>query len=290
MPSAQQGLFISDAAQLGPDTVGASEIAADAVSTSEIAANAVGDSEIAAHTTSKITVPEANISGPLAIARGGTGQASQTAAFDALSPLTTQGDVMYHNGTDNVRLGPGTSGQFLKTNGAAANPEWATLSSMAKVAIVPKAVSVSNTATETNLMSFTLGANELSTANMLYVRLCLSNMQENAGVTLIIKCYYGATSIDFTSRDLANVDGEGYIDFYIAADGATNDQQLTAQIHTSRAGFFTNATHDDLKETITGAAAIDSTAAQTVKITATWSGADATANITAACGFAYIIK
>ncbi|CAB4170098.1 hypothetical protein UFOVP1087_17 [uncultured Caudovirales phage] len=37
-----------------------------------------------------------------------------------------QGDVMYYNGTDWVRLAAGTSGQFLKTNGAGANPAWVT--------------------------------------------------------------------------------------------------------------------------------------------------------------------
>lgn len=59
------------------------------------------------------------------IADGGTGQSTATAAFDALAPTTTQGDLIYHNGTDNVRLAAGTSGSFLKTNGAGANPEWA---------------------------------------------------------------------------------------------------------------------------------------------------------------------
>lgn len=38
-----------------------------------------------------------------------------------------QGDVLYFDGTNWVRLGAGTSGQFLKTNGAAANPAWATV-------------------------------------------------------------------------------------------------------------------------------------------------------------------
>jgi hypothetical protein len=38
-----------------------------------------------------------------------------------------QGDVLYYNGTSWVRLGAGTSGQFLKTNGAGANPSWNTL-------------------------------------------------------------------------------------------------------------------------------------------------------------------
>jgi len=37
-----------------------------------------------------------------------------------------QGDVQYHNGTSYVRLAPGTSGQVLQTQGAGANPTWAT--------------------------------------------------------------------------------------------------------------------------------------------------------------------
>jgi len=36
-----------------------------------------------------------------------------------------QGDIMYYNGTDWVRLGFGTSGYFLKTQGTGANPVWA---------------------------------------------------------------------------------------------------------------------------------------------------------------------
>jgi hypothetical protein len=40
-----------------------------------------------------------------------------------------QGDVLYYNGTSWVRLGAGTSGQFLKTNGASANPAWANVTS-----------------------------------------------------------------------------------------------------------------------------------------------------------------
>lgn len=38
---------------------------------------------------------------------------------------TTQGVIIYYDGTDWVALAPGTSGHFLKTNGAAANPSWA---------------------------------------------------------------------------------------------------------------------------------------------------------------------
>jgi len=40
-----------------------------------------------------------------------------------------QGDVLYYNGTSWVRLGAGTSGQYLKTNGTGANPSWGTVTS-----------------------------------------------------------------------------------------------------------------------------------------------------------------
>lgn len=39
-----------------------------------------------------------------------------------------QGDILYYNGTAWVRLGAGTSGQVLKTNGTGANPAWTTIS------------------------------------------------------------------------------------------------------------------------------------------------------------------
>src|ERR1041385_9166548 len=41
---------------------------------------------------------------PLTIGQGGTGQITQTLGFNALSPLTTKGDLIAHNGTNNVRF------------------------------------------------------------------------------------------------------------------------------------------------------------------------------------------
>ena len=38
---------------------------------------------------------------------------------------TAQGDIYYNNGSAIARLGAGTSGQFLKTQGTGANPVWA---------------------------------------------------------------------------------------------------------------------------------------------------------------------
>jgi sulfur carrier protein ThiS len=65
------------------------------------------------------------VSGALPIANGGTGQTSQTAAMDALSPTTTKGDLLVDNGTNVIRVAVGTDGQVLKANsGTASGVEW----------------------------------------------------------------------------------------------------------------------------------------------------------------------
>lgn len=44
---------------------------------------------------------------------------------DVGTTLTTQGDILYRDGSGLARLAAGTSGQFLKTLGTGANPVWA---------------------------------------------------------------------------------------------------------------------------------------------------------------------
>ena len=60
--------------------------------------------------------------GTVAIAGGGTGQTTASAAFNALSPLTTEGDLPYYHSSSNTRLGVGTNGQCLTSNGT--DPLW----------------------------------------------------------------------------------------------------------------------------------------------------------------------
>ncbi len=74
------------------------------------------------------------VSGALPIANGGTGQTTAIPAFNALSPLTTLGDSLYNDGTNDVRL-PGniTTGiKFLSQIGDGSNstaPVWSTMPS-----------------------------------------------------------------------------------------------------------------------------------------------------------------
>ena len=58
---------------------------------------------------------------PVTVANGGTGQTSASAAFNALSPITTTGDLIVGNGTNSAtRLGIGTAGYVLKSTGTTA--------------------------------------------------------------------------------------------------------------------------------------------------------------------------
>ena len=64
------------------------------------------------------------VTGTLPITNGGTGQTTASAAFNALSPITTTGDLIIGNGTNSAtRLAIGTNGYVLTSNGTTAS--WA---------------------------------------------------------------------------------------------------------------------------------------------------------------------
>ena len=66
------------------------------------------------------------VTGTLPIANGGTGQTSQTAAFDALAPTTTKGDLIVNDGSDNIRLAVGTNNYVLTADSTqASGVKWA---------------------------------------------------------------------------------------------------------------------------------------------------------------------
>ncbi len=69
-------------------------------------------------------VPVGSATGTLALGNGGTGQTTKAAAFDALSPMTTSGDVIYGGASGTgTRLAKGSDGQVLTL--ASGLPSWA---------------------------------------------------------------------------------------------------------------------------------------------------------------------
>jgi hypothetical protein len=98
----------------------------------DISSNYVGQSSI----TTLGTIGTGTWNGTtIAIANGGTGQTSAGNAFNALSPITTLGDLIYGSGTNtNTRLAGNTSAtkKFLTQTGngsISAAPSWGTVNS-----------------------------------------------------------------------------------------------------------------------------------------------------------------
>jgi len=85
-----------------------------------IAFNAQGQATSVTNTSIAIAASQIT-SGTLGIANGGTGQITASAAFNALSPITTTGDLIIGNGTNSAtRLAIGANGYLLTSNGTTA--------------------------------------------------------------------------------------------------------------------------------------------------------------------------
>lgn len=82
--------------------------------------NAQGQLTAASNTSIAIAASQIT-SGAVAIANGGTGQTTASAGFNALSPITTTGDLIIGNGTNSAtRLPIGTNGYLLGSDGTTA--------------------------------------------------------------------------------------------------------------------------------------------------------------------------
>ena len=152
-------------------TIGTDAIDALAVTTAKLAADAV--------TTAKI---EAGAVGTTDIADNAVDGAKIAMTSDA------QGDVLFYGGTDYERLGPGTSGYFLKTQGAAADPIWSS---------VPAGVTI-NTNADNRIMSgsdTTLTLN--GETNLTYDQTTLAI--KNSGTASDIKVYCETANTHYTS-------------------------------------------------------------------------------------------
>lgn len=97
-------------------------------------------------TPATATTGVVTLGGTLSIGNGGTNATSTITAFNNLSPLTTAGDTLYSNGTNNVRLPVGANTTILSiTDGA---PSWVSQSSL----------SVGSSTTATTATNITGGA------------------------------------------------------------------------------------------------------------------------------------
>jgi len=75
-----------------------------------------------------------------------------TDGTDLGTTLTTQGDIVYRDGSGLARLGAGTSGQFLKTLGTGANPTWGDVAGGIVQVVIQTPSSSSNSTSSTTFV------------------------------------------------------------------------------------------------------------------------------------------
>ena len=178
-----------------------------------------------------------NISGTLSISKGGSGQTTATAAFDALAPTTTKGDIVVHNGTDNVRVAAGSDDQVLiADSGEAAGVKWGhPVLTLTEVSSTDTASTTSTSAMLLDSMSSTPAA-----GTYLVTFSCTCNIAgRNATGTFVIK--NDGTDIAHSERTTHGINRSGLsIDVSVHSQAkvtVTGSEAITVYYNTSNATF-----------------------------------------------------
>jgi len=135
----------SDVPTLNQNTTGtASNITATSNSTlTTLSALSLPGSQVSGN----ISGNAANVTGTVAVANGGTGQTSASAAFNALAPTVGKGDIIVRNSTTNTSVSVGTDGQVLVADASqSTGVKWAAIQAGAKNYISNNNFETNNTA------------------------------------------------------------------------------------------------------------------------------------------------
>lgn len=226
------------------------------------------------------------------IAKGGTGQTTQTAAMDALSPTSSKGDLLVDNGTNVVRLAVGTAGFVLVANTTPAEGMAWTRENGSKLHATYDQAEVSNTTTETDLVNWSILENTLGATGG--VEILLKGYLKNtvgSDRSYTLKIYWGGSVV---WQDAGNVTSNAQyrpfeIRFRIQNLNNTSKQSLLgvassmSNLTGSTTGLgnwgATDWTNVFCAGTAGGAAsttAVDTTAAATVKVSLTMAAAAST--------------
>lgn len=209
------------------------------------------------------------------VANGGTGQTTQTAGFDALSPTTTKGDIIVDDGTNAVRVAVGADNTVLTADSAqSSGVAWSTIASSTLVAKDLSSTTVANTTTDTTLHSISIPASTLGTADGVKFKIFVSNISgDGDGITLRLK--YGATTVASAGLTFSTSmdSGDGFIEGFLFGNGSTSSQSG------SILASFSDGT-EARSGVATGTASEDSTGALNLIVSAQHGSASASLTIT----------
>jgi hypothetical protein len=180
------------------------------------------------------------VTGTLPIANGGTGQTTASTAFNALSPITTAGDLIFGDGANSAtRLAIGANGYVLTSNGSTAS--WQ--------------------ATSSGVTSFSAGTTGFtpSTATSGAVTLAGTLATSNGGTGLTSFTTNGAVYATSTSALTTGT--------LPVTSGGTGVTTLTGVVYGNGSSPFTAATGSEIATAIGATAVTNATNASNVAIT-----------------------
>jgi len=175
-----------------------------------------------------------------------------TNGTDVGTTLTTQGDILYRDGSGLQRLAAGTSGQFLKTLGSGQNPTWGNIASgIIQIKLAPQGTTQYNIAS-TNYTD--VGANyqvtitPTSASNRILLYTQFADQGSSAGRTYYTFSKSGDTSGNgdvITAGGFANVEnintaGNGFTSGMWIDNGIQSTNALTYKLQAASNG---NSTH-----------------------------------------------
>lgn len=155
--------------------------------------------------------------GTVPIASGGTGATSKAAAFDALSPMTTSGDIIYGGASGTgTRLGKGSDGQVLQL--ASGLPSWVTIST----GLTVDTTTVSG-GTIGNIFFHKTGnvLGELTTTGSGTVVALGTSPTFTTDITAPLHIGGTGTGSSLTLKSTSGVGATDFIDFLVGSNGAT---------------------------------------------------------------------
>lgn len=152
---------------------------------------------------------------------------------------------------------------------------------------------ISNTTTETNILSFTVPANALGTADIVQMRVYISDLDIGSGDQITFRVKYGATTMGsaiIQSTTGTSSNWKGYIDATVYGAGTTSSQDgyLLVQVDDAQ-NDLVSTTSNTVNVASTLSATEDSTGALTMSLTAQWNDAIAGNSITVPNAYAMLI-
>jgi len=217
-----------------------------------IASSAVTNAKLANMTASTI---KARVTG----STGAPEDATLSQVLDLVGSAA-QGDILYRGASSWTRLGAGTSGQYLKTLGAGANPEWATVSASGGGSTniwIPASAWIPRTTTGAGIDSREQSTNKINTDELLFD----AGTDEFAQAMIVMPSNWNAGTVTAKFHWTAST-GSGDVVWGLQGRAYANDDALDQAMGTAQTATDTlTATNDVDISPATSAITLGGTAA-----------------------------